>query len=159
MAFPDLSPSWGLFLNNFLFCREKGRIRQDHFLRRLSLCKPACLCTPPPHGPLLKGQPSSHSSLPAAASSTSFCQACILGPLAQEVWSPRSTPGHSPTRKSQSPFPGEPDLREEVSQAQEMCNWYPISSSISFPPLSPLNLQIPPLLSIYTSSNPSHIKT
>ena len=100
-----------------------------------------------------------HSSLPAAASSTSSCRACFLGPLAQEVRSPRSTPGHSPTGKSQSPFPGEPDLREGVSQAQEMCNWYPISSSISFPPLSPLNLQSPPLLSIYTSSNPSHIKT
>lgn len=58
------------FFQQFSVLQRKGRVRQDRF-HHLSLCTPACLCIPP-HGPLLKGQPSSRASFSASSITFSF---------------------------------------------------------------------------------------
>lgn len=148
-ASQDPKPS---FSTIFCFAKKRGESIKTVSSMPVALCKPACLPTPPPYC-ITFG-----SCLPRLPP----------GSLTQQVLSSRSSlphpscRGNSP-RKSQSLFPGEPDLtgdkRECFRHRKHVIGiLFFHLSSVPFPPLSPLNLQTPPLLSVYTSSSPSHVK-
>ena len=79
MAFPDLNLSWGLLKTpvplsqQFSVLQRKGEGPSRPFPPSpVTLCKPACLCTPPPHEPLLKGEPSSRALLSTSSITFNF---------------------------------------------------------------------------------------